>query len=180
MKTSTTSVALAGALLLLLSASAQSAISNPSQSDVETTAKTHMTAFFRGDIRTASNYMHPDTLSALRAALLRDLDNAIAAGKEGELLAQMNLKQNAQTLRSLSPKEPYVVLVESDHRKNEKAFRAMEGTIVTVVNSTFLQSGEAIVRLTITTPTPSGTKTQDGSLLLAKADGEWKVKGNSQ
>jgi hypothetical protein len=182
MRTLTTinAILVSALFLLFINASVASADAKSSQTEIENTAKKYMTAFFRGDIRTAANFMHPETLNELRRSFLSELDNAKAAGQEDKFLAQMNVKKDGDTLRKLNSKELYVILVESDHKKNENGFQKMKETTVSVVSSKLLQTGEATVQLKITTPTENGTKTQDTGLLLAKAGGEWKVKGNSQ
>jgi len=167
-------------LFLFNISTAKAADGKSGQAGMEDVAKNYMTAFFLGDISTAVNYMHPETLKELRRSFLSELDKAKAEGQEAQFLAKMNVKKDAKTLKKLNSKELFVVLVGSDHRKNENAFLAMKKTTVEVVNSKILPSGEAIVQLKITSPTGNGTKSQGGGLLLAKIGGEWKVKGNSQ
>lgn len=168
-------------LFLFMNAStAETADRNSGQSGMEDVAKNYMTAFFLGDMSTAANYMHPETLNELRRSFLRELDKAKAAGQEGPFLAQMNVKKDGKALKKLNSKELYVILVGSDHRKNENAFQEMRKTTVEAVSSKILPSGEAIVQLKMTSPTKSGTQAQGGGLLLSKIGGEWKVKGNSQ
>ncbi len=166
--------------LLFIRSPASSADIRATRSEIEKIAKSYMTAFFIGDIRTAANQMHPDTLNELQQAFLGKLTEARQAGQERQFLSQMNLKETAETLRKLSSLELYITLVEGDHRKDEKLFEEMKKTRVEVMDCRILKENEAIVYLKITTPLRKGTKTQNGSLLLLKYGTEWKVKGNAQ
>lgn len=171
----------ASLVLFIRISNAESTDRKSSQIELEEVAKNYMTAFFLGDLSTAANFTHPDTLNELRRSFLQQLDNAKTAGQDGQFLAQMNIKKDSKTLKKLNSKELYVVLIESDRSKrNETLLQEMKKTTVEVDSSKLLQNGEATVQLKMTSPTVSGTQTQRGGLLLARTGGKWKVKGNSQ
>jgi hypothetical protein len=131
-------------------------------SEAESTAHQYMTAFFRGDIRTAAALTHPDTLSRLKKSVL----------------AQE--KETARGVANLDPQEFYVAVVQADRKRDMRSAEAMKDASVVVVSSQVLPDGGVVVKLRVTTPTLASTMTQESGLTLQLSGRAWKVVGNAQ
>ena len=153
-----------------------------SQSDLrvaERVAKEYMTAFFRGDFEKAAKLTHPDTLATLKNTFLAKLDQAQAEGRQNELMKEIGVTVDVQTLRSMSPHDFYVTLVKSNQKRGRNdALKTMNRTTVEVVSSEQLDDNEAAVQLKIEIPADDGVDIRAGGLLLRRYKKSWRVRTN--
>ena len=147
--------------------------------NAERVAKEYMTAFYRGDFDKAARLTHPDTLATLKQTFLASLDEARAEGRQREMLKDIGVREDVETLRNMSPHDLYVTLIKSNQKRgNNEALQNMEQTTVEIVSSKLLNANEAAVELKINMPSTDGVENRAGGLLLRRYQKYWRVKTN--
>ena len=166
-------------LMLCFIMSADYAHCQSDLSAAERVARSYMQAFFRGDFEKSARLTHPDTLATLKHTLLVKLDQAQADGRQSELLKEIGIKIDVETLRRMNPHDFYVTITKSNQKQgNADALKAMRGTKVEVVGSELLNANEATVQLRIQVPADAGGGSRAGGLLLRRYKKYWRVKTN--
>ncbi len=165
--------------LLWFSVFLNSAFAQNDLSAAEGVATSYMTAFFHGDMETAANLTHQDTLENLKRTYLLELDKAQSEDRIQQFLAKAGVKSDPNTLRQMSPHDLFVTLVGSNQKRaSDATLQAMKHTVVKVERSELVSPNVASVHLKILIPKETGTVNQSGGLLLAKQGGIWRVKSN--
>jgi hypothetical protein len=166
----------------LLNSTALAASGQPGATDLseaETVAVSYMTAFFHGDVQTAANLTHQETLENLRSTYLRELDKAQAEGREQQFLEEAGVRVDSTTLRNMGVHDLYVTLVGSNQKKGRpEQLRAMQRAVVSAESSKMLNADEVAVRLKIVIPGDKGSVNQVDRLLVAKQGNLWRVKSS--
>jgi len=137
-----------------------------------------MKAFLSGEIKAAADLMDPRTLERIRQSFLSELVNVGDADSEKAILANVGLARSTAELSTVDAKTLFIAITESDRRRNPQVSEAMKRAHVDVLGSAASPSGGVVVRFRITTPTATGTSSQDSALLMRQVLGDWKVVGN--
>jgi hypothetical protein len=143
-------------------------------SSPEQVAKAYMLAFFRGDIESASELMHPEALGEMKAALVNGSEAAGREGKAKDFLAQFGFASEEE-FRSASDRGVFVTVVTNSRRSNPAANAAMKTAQVEIKGSQKIDDLKVSVELSIGTPSSSGLSEQSSKVVMKRSEDEWKV-----
>jgi hypothetical protein len=147
--------------------------------EAENVAVRYMRAYFSVEMEKVADLTHPDTINAFYNTFNQELKKAIESGSEKEFLTQGGLKLNSSKLKSMSPRDLFTYVVESNNlRAPAKYHELMKQTTIAVLKSEQIDRDSAKVFLRFTNP--SGSRSEyTGGLLLRIHNGEWKVLSNT-
>lgn len=137
-----------------------------------------MKAFLSGDTKMVADLMDPRTLERIRQSFLSELINVGDADSEKAILDNLGLARSTAELSTVDAKTLFIAITELDHRRSPQVFEAMKSAHVDVLGSGPSPTGGVIVTFRITTPTGTGTSSQDSALLMRQVLGDWKIVGN--
>ena len=143
------------------------------QRTAEESAQKYLTAFFHGDLETAAELSHPETLENLKEAYLQQV--ATGAIPEKEFRNQLGVPDDKE-LNSIDPNYLFIKLQELNRSGAPPGYHeAMKKTTVTVKSSERSAEGLVMVVLTVVTPTKNGESVQESPIYLKEHDGKFLV-----
>ena len=141
----------------------------------EEAARSYMTAFFHGDLETAAALTDPETLGALRSAVMSRLEETRPGEGARARPADFGLSHSVEELKALTARAFYVEVLAASRQADAAFADAMKETVVEVDSSRRTPDGLAIVQLQVITYPGEAASNQKAALLMREADSKWKV-----